>query len=67
MNFDGAKWIVGIFLTVATLVIGAFYRLAAKMSKQHSDIYAKIDRIKDNYVRRDDFQTHMDRQDRQGD
>lgn len=61
---------IGVALSILTALIGfvirAFYRLSAKISSGNKDIYARIDQVKDDYVRRDDFQLHMERQERQG-
>ena len=65
MDFEGAKWVVGVFMALAGLIIGAFYRLAGKMSGQHAEIYRRIDKVKEDYVRRDDYRLHIERQDKQ--
>ena len=66
MEFEGVKWVGGLMLALIMAVLGGFYRLGAKMSGQHTALHSRIDQVKDDYVRRDDFQKHMERQDRQG-
>jgi len=60
MDFD-AKWIIGTIITVLIavtgLLIGVFRNLSTKISTLHS----RIDNVKDDYVRRDDFNTHIER------
>lgn len=45
-------------------ILGGFYRLGAKMSAQHKDLHAKIEDVKEKYMRRDDFHAHMERQEK---
>lgn len=67
---DWLKWGFGIAFTVLSAVVGymvnAHIRLADKADRDHKDLekkhsetvrdlHAKIDGVKDNYVRRDDF------------
>lgn len=60
MDFD-AKWIIGTIITVLIavtgLLIGVFRNLSTKISTLHS----RIDNVKDDYVRRDDFNTYIER------
>jgi len=71
MDFEGVKWIIGLFAIAFSAVLGGFYQLVAKMtaqekrlSNQHQKLNDKIDAVKDDYVRRDDFHDHMDRQEK---
>lgn len=72
MSGADLQWMVGISVTtlfaMATIVLGAFYRLGSRQSANVKDLHDRIDRtnerivqVKDNYVRRDDFHEHMKR------
>ena len=59
------KWIAGIgislALALATTLVGAFRNLNSKISISNRELYARIDRIKEHYVRRDDLDGHLQR------
>jgi len=59
------KWIVGIGLSLTlgmiTTLIAAFRNLANKISISNRDLYLRIDRVKEQYVRRDDLDGHLKR------
>ena len=59
------KWVAGIAVTTFGTVIGAVWvmlrALAAKVSNGDGVLHAKIDDVKEKYVRRDDFERHLDR------
>jgi hypothetical protein len=61
VEFEGAKWVIGVVLTAGGLIIAGFYRLGSKMSGQHTTLHKRIDDVKDKYVRRDDFDKHITR------
>lgn len=64
MDFEGVKWVIGVVTGAVVLVIGGFRHLGNKMSKQHADLHGRIDDVKEKYVRRDDFESHMERQEK---
>jgi len=59
------KWIIGIgaglLLSFATMLIGAFRNLANRISANSATLHTKIDKVKDDYVRRDDLDGHIQR------
>ncbi|MCI5075636.1 hypothetical protein [Oricola sp.] len=66
------KWLIGIavgqFTTLGGLILALFNRLAARQSAGDKALHERVDRandrievVKDNYVRRDDFHEHMKR------
>lgn len=65
MTATDLQWLVGISLTVfvalASIMIGASRNLGNKMSKSVAELHARIDHVKDNYVRRDDLDRHLER------
>lgn len=56
---DWIKWGVGLAFAALTAVVGymanAHKTLAAKQSEDVKGLHAKIDDVKEKYVRRDDF------------
>ncbi|PHS05876.1 MAG: hypothetical protein COA78_14910 [Blastopirellula sp.] len=60
MDLDSFKWAFGL---LATTFLGGFYFL----SKRISGVHGRIDDVRKDYVRRDDFKDHMDRQEKSAD
>lgn len=62
------KWVIGISLTVFTFLTGAiitsFRNLANRISKSAGELHGRVDKVKDDYVRRDDLDGHIQRIDR---
>lgn len=69
---EDLKWLIGIalgqFTFYAGAIFAAFSRLAGKMSANDKDLHARVDRanerieeVRRDYVRRDDFAEHMTR------
>lgn len=62
------KWVIGIVVsltvTFATTLIAAFRNLANRITANNRELLGRIDEVKDNYVRRDDLNGHIDRIDR---
>ena len=61
------KWFIGIAVTVTLalvgLIVGTFRNLASKISKSNGELHARIDDVKERYVRRDDLDGHIRRLD----
>jgi hypothetical protein len=49
------KWLFGQVVVFIATLYGVFRHQAVKMSAGHKDLHEKIDKVKDNYVRRDDY------------
>ncbi len=79
MTEDALRWLVGlsvtVILSIAGIAIGAFRAMSAKldgaveaiektMRSEDAQLHSRINEVKDKYVRRDDFDKHMDRMDR---
>lgn len=45
------KWVVGVLLTLAGLAAAAFWNILSRFGRVHD----RIDKVKDDYVRRDDL------------
>ena len=60
MDFD-AKWIIGTIITVSIAVTGLFVGVFRNLSTKISTLHSRIDNVKDDYVRRDDFNTYIER------
>lgn len=62
------KWVVGVgislIIALATTIIGSFRNLASRITSGHSDLHGRIDKVKDDYVRRDDLDGHIRRLER---
>ncbi len=58
------KWIAGLavtfFLAFTGAIIGTFRNLSNKISKNTEKMHEKIDDVKENYVRRDDLNGHLE-------
>lgn len=58
-------WVVGLSVTVAlalvSAIIAAFRTLAGRVQSGDQKLSDRIDKIKDDYVRRDDLRDHIDR------
>lgn len=65
---DDIKWIIGTAVTVSIAytiaLIGAFRNLSSRISHGDGDLHKRVDRVKDDYVRRDDLNSHLDRMDK---
>lgn len=61
------KWVVGLAVSVVSLIIaafvGAFRNLATRISDSSKDVNGRIDDVKEKYVRRDDLNSHLQRLD----
>ncbi|GGA23840.1 hypothetical protein [Neptunicoccus cionae] len=61
------KWVIGLGIslgvTFATALIASFRNLAGRVSNGDRDLHKRIDNVKDNYVRRDDLDGHIQRLD----
>ena len=59
------KWLMGlgnsVAMAIVTTMIAAFRNLAAGISTGQRDIHGRIDQVKDDYVRRDDLDGHIQR------
>lgn len=59
------KWVIGIAVTLSivftTSILGAFRSLASRISQGNKDLHARVDAVKENYVRRDDLDDHIRR------
>lgn len=64
MMGDDWKWAIGVTVTLITALIGAFRNLANRISANDKEINARVDAVKDNYVRRDDLDGHLARIDK---
>ncbi len=64
---DQIRWLVGIVvsagLALVAALIGSFRNLAARISTGSRELHRRIDRVKDDYVRRDDLDGHIQRLD----
>jgi len=64
MDVESLKWVVGLFVTfvgaIATFGFAGYRSLANKMSAGHKDLHDRIDEVKDNYLRKDDFKTWVE-------
>lgn len=62
------KWLIGIAVTLAlaltSAIVATFRNLAARISASDRDIHARIDDVKEKYVRRDDMYGHIQRMDK---
>lgn len=62
------KWVVGIAISLtvafATTIVAAFRNLSNRISSGNRDVHKRIDDVKDDYVRRDDLNGHIDRIDK---
>lgn len=58
------KWFLGLLVTMAVafggVMIAAFRNVYQKMSKGDNALHKRIDDVKDEYVRQDHLQTHID-------
>lgn len=70
-EFEILEWIVGLFGTLILALVVAFRHLTGKMSAADSELgrkisagdrelHKKIDRVKDDYVRRDDLKEYLE-------
>ena len=59
------KWLIGIVVTPCVAftasLIAAFRNLANKLSNHSEKVHNRIDKVKEDYVRRDDLNGHIDR------
>ena len=59
------KWLIGIAVTLCVAftasLIAAFRNLANKLSNHSEKVHNRIDKVKEDYVRRDDLNGHIDR------
>nr|WP_321482346.1 hypothetical protein [uncultured Cohaesibacter sp.] len=63
---DEVQWLVGVVLAIVAMVGGFIVRdrQTAKQIKDGDDrLHDRINRVRDDYVRRDDLQSHMTRLD----
>lgn len=62
------KWVIGIAISLtvafATAIVAAFRNLSNRISSGNRDVHKRIDDVKDDYVRRDDLNGHIDRIDK---
>ena len=65
MTADDLRWIVGIALTtvlaVAGMLVAAFRAIAVKIEAHIAVLHGRVNKVKDDYVRRDDMDKHMAR------
>ena len=79
MTEEALRWLVGlsvtVILSIGGIAIGAFRAMSAKLDRaveaiettmrnEDAQLHSRINQVKDTYVRRDDFDKHMDRMDR---
>ena len=59
------KWLTGIAATLCvaftTSLIATFRNFANKLSSHSDKVHNRIDKVKEDYVRRDDLNNHIDR------
>lgn len=62
---DQIVWLIGVLVTVGLSFLGigvaAFRNLSNKTSEGDRVLHRRIEAVKDNYVRRDDLDGHLDR------
>lgn len=60
---EEVKWLIGVEITIALAVFGvviaAFYRLSDSIRKGDDDLHARINDVREEYVRRSDLDGHM--------
>jgi hypothetical protein len=65
---DDIKWLIGtasaLFLSIGGLVAGVMTRITTRMEKGDDRLHERINRVRDEFVRRDDLDGHMARVDR---
>lgn len=76
---EDIKWLIGIaatfFLTFGGLLLGAFYRIVSKIDDGHDNLsknikdgddalHERVNRVRDEYVRRADLDGHIQRLDK---
>lgn len=60
MDFEAIKWIIGLFTALVIALITAFRHLSVKVSASAAILHTKVDRVKDDYVRRDDLKEYLE-------
>lgn len=65
MSDEAMRWFIGIGLTVIVAFIGsltaAFYRLSDAIRTGDDNLHARVNDVRDEYVRRSDLDGHMQR------
>ncbi|MEQ9245374.1 MAG: hypothetical protein RLO21_05235 [Nitratireductor sp.] len=65
---DEVKWLIGLAVGLSTFAFGAIstalYRLNSVMKANDDKIHERINRVRDDYVRRDDLERHLQRMDK---
>jgi len=51
---DEIRWLIGIGASLGALIVGAFYRLGGQMRTEIDVVHNRINKVRDEYVRRDD-------------
>ena len=78
MSGDELRWLVGtattVVLAIATIAIGAFRAMSGRLDRavekieiamrsEDAQLHSRINDVRERYVRRDDFERHMQRLD----
>lgn len=65
MSDEAIRWFIGIEITVAvafaSALLAAFYRLSDAIREGDDALHARVNGIRDEYVRRTDLDGHMQR------
>lgn len=65
MTADDLRWIIGIAVTavvaVGTMLAAAFRNLSGHINAQVAVLHGRVNKVKDDYVRRDDLDKHLAR------
>lgn len=63
MSEEAMRWVLGLEITVAvafvSALLAALYRLADAIKKGDDVLHTRVNDIRDEYVRRTDFDRHM--------
>lgn len=61
---EDIKWVVGLGFSFVSMATAAFFNLSARIKSGDEALHARINKVRDDYVRREDLNGHINRLER---
>lgn len=58
---DELRWLIGIGVTIMGMIVGGFYHLSGRIKSGDDDLHERVNKVRDEYVRRTDLDGHLAR------
>lgn len=57
--FEFFKWLVAISVTILGIILGAFRKLAGRISERDNVLHQRINKVQETFVRKEDMQRDL--------